>query len=157
MKLFLFLNMSTKITIRKFLASDINRIIEIEKASFPQGTYSKRRLKHLAQKHPNGFFVAQSADKPVGYIIAYTRSKIIDFDSLAVDKKFRRLGIGRTLVNLILKRFGKKGFKKASLEVRISNKKALSFFQSLGFEIRKILKKYYRDGEDAFRLEKQLN
>lgn len=144
--------MASKLIIRKFLPSDIDKIIEIEKASFKQGAYSKRRLENLSKKHPSDFLVAKLADKTVGYVIAYNKAGAIDFDSLAVDKKYRKLGIGKKLVSFMLNRFKKKGLKKASLEVRSSNKKAASFFQNLGFKITKVIKSYYRDGEDAYRM-----
>ena len=148
--------MAAKLIIRKFLPSDIDKIVEIEKASFPQGAYSKRRLESLSKKHPNDFLVAQLADKKVGYIIAYNKAGVIDFDSLTIDKKYRKLGIGKKLVVFVLNRFRKKGLKKASLEVRTSNKRAISFFQNLGFKITKVIKHYYRDSEDAYRMEKDL-
>ena len=146
--------MKSKLIIRKFLASDIERIVKIEKASFKQDAYSKTRLKNLSKKHPNDFFIAQLADKTVGYVIAYHKAGKIDFDSLAVDKKYRKLGIGKKLVSFVLNRFRKKGLKKASLEVRKSNKKAIAFFQNLGFKITKVIKHYYKDREDAYLMEK---
>ena len=133
----------------------MERIMEIEKASFSQGAYSKTRLKNLSQKHPDDFLVALLADKIVGYVIAYHKAEgVIDFDSLAVDKKYRKLGIGKKLVSFALNRFRKKGLKKASLEVRKSNKKAISLFQNLGFKITKVIKHYYKDREDAYLMEK---
>jgi len=90
------------------LPSDIDKIVEIEKASFPQGAYSKRRLESLSKKHPNDFLVAQLADKKVGYIIAYNKAGVIDFDSLTICKKYRKLGIGKKLVIFVLNRFKKK-------------------------------------------------
>jgi len=147
--------MASKLTIRKFLPSDIDKIVEIEKASFRQGAYSKTRLENLSKKHPNDFLVAQLADKKVGYIIAYNKAGgWIDFVSLAVDKKYQKLGIGKKLVVFVLNRFRKKGLKKASLEVRTTNKRAISFFQNLGFKTTKVIKRYYRDGEDAYLMEK---
>ena len=145
-----------KITIRKFLPPDINRILEIEKASFPRDAYSKRRLENSAKKHTNDFIVAKLAKKTVGYLIAYNRPGLLDFDSLAVDKKYRNSGIGSALVNFALNKFKKKGLKKASLEVRIDNKKAISFFENLGFKITKVIKRYYQDRTDAYRMEKNL-
>ena len=123
--------------------------MEIEKASFPQGAYSKTRLKNLSKKHPNDFLIAQLADEIVGYVIAYHKAGKIDFDSLAVDKKYRKLGIGKKLVKFALNRFRKKGLKKVSLEVRKSNQRAIAFFQNLGFKITKVIKHYYKDGEAA--------
>ncbi|MFH1820729.1 MAG: N-acetyltransferase [Candidatus Nealsonbacteria bacterium] len=142
--------MATKLTIRPVAPQDISRILEIEKDCFPQGAYSKTRLEKLSRKHGRDFMVAQLTDQIAGYILAYDKKSVVDFDSLAVAKEYRKLGIGRTLSNFILQKFHKKGLKKASLEVRTSNQGAISLFQDLDFKITRTIKRYYRDGEDAY-------
>jgi ribosomal-protein-alanine N-acetyltransferase len=42
------------------------------------------------------------------------------------------------------------------LEVRVSNKEAISLYKKLGFEEVRIVKEYYRDGEDAYVMVKKL-
>ena len=145
------------IKIRKFRSCDIDRITEIEKDSFPAGAYTKRRLTNLARNHPNDFLLAEVAGKIAAYLIVCQRSKVADLASLAVDKPYRDSGIGKSLVNFVLNKSKKKGLKKASLEVRTDNQKAISFFEDLDFKIVKVLKKYHRDGTDAYRMEKALN
>ncbi|MFW9850771.1 MAG: hypothetical protein ACFFF4_16715, partial [Candidatus Thorarchaeota archaeon] len=36
------------------------------------------------------------------------------------------------------------------LEVRKTNEEAISIYEKLNFEIKRVLKGYYRDGEDAY-------
>lgn len=148
------MKITAKATIRKFGPLDIDRILEIEKASFQRGSYSKKRIENLFESHPGDFIVAELADEIAGYLIAYNTNGVVDFDSLAVDEKYRETGIGKKLVCFTLNKFKKKGLKKASLEVRINNKRAISFFQGLGFKITKLFKRYYLDGEDAYKMEK---
>lgn len=142
--------------LRNFQFSDLNSIMKIENASFDTDAYPKKRFERLWKLHSKDFIVAELKDKIVGYIIAYPKRYFIDFDSLAVDKKYRNSGIGKKLLNFILNKFRRKGFKKASLEVRTTNKIATSFYQTLGFKITKIIKNYYKDGGDAYRMEKDL-
>jgi ribosomal protein S18 acetylase RimI-like enzyme len=42
------------------------------------------------------------------------------------------------------------------LEVAVSNEHALAFYHSRGFFRRRLLPRYYRDGTDAYLLEKAL-
>lgn len=148
--------MKFRIKLRKFRLSDLKTILRIERSSFSIDAYSKKRFKSLWKYHPNDFILAKIKDKIVGYIIAYPKKDFIDFNSVAVDKKYRNLGIGKKLVNFMLKKFKKLGLKWASLEVRTKNKVAISFYKNLGFKIKKIIKDFYKDGGDAYRMIKTL-
>lgn len=148
--------MKFQIKLRKFRLSDLKTILKIERSSFSIDAYSKRRFKSLWKYHPNDFILAKIKDKIVGYIIAYPREDFVDFNSMAVDKKYHNLGIGKKLVNFVLKKFKKLSLKQASLEVRTKNKIAISFYKNLGFKIKKIIKNYYKDGGDAYRMLKTL-
>lgn len=148
---------SSVIKLRKFRTADFDYVMEIEKSSFsPSDAYPKRRMERLCKKYKNGFIVAEKNEKIVGYILAYQKGNFIDFYSIAVDKNYRNLGIGTTLVNFMLKQFKKAGLKKASLLVKTTNKTALFFYKKLGFKIKKTIKKYYRDRGSAYRMEKIL-
>lgn len=148
--------MNFDIQLRKFLLSDLKSIVEIEKSSFTTDVYSKKKFENLYKKHSDNFIVAKISNKIIGYIIAHDGGGFVDFDSVAVDKKYRRLGVGRLLVNFMLNRFKQKSLKKASLEVRTTNKTAVSFYKNSGFKIARIIKNYYKDGKDVYRMEKKL-
>lgn len=144
------------VKIRKFLPSDLNQIMAIEQSSFTIDAYSRSHFENLYKKHPEGFIVAEIRSKVIGYIIAYISDGIADFDSIAIDPKYRGLGIGKKLINFMITNFRRKGVKKASLEVRTTNKTATSFFQNLGFKIKRILKDFYRDRGDAYQMGKEI-
>jgi len=149
-------NIIRKIKIRKFSLSDLKRILKIEKFSFTMDAYPGNRFKNLFKRHPEGFWVAEKAGKVVGYIIAYITRGMANFISIAVDPRYRRLGIGKKLVNFMIRKFKRQGIKKASLEVRTTNRVSISFFKGLGFKIDKILKGIYRGGADAYRMEREI-
>ena len=148
--------MKFQIKLRKFRLSDLKTILKIERSSFSIDAYSKKRFKSLWKYHPNNFILAEIKDKIVGYIIAYPRKDFGDFNSVAVDKKYRNLGIGKKLVNFMLEKFKKLGLKRAFLEVRTKNKITISFYRNLGFKIIKIIKNFYKDGGNAYRMVKTL-
>ena len=144
------------IKLRNFQFPDLNSIVKIENASFSVDAYPKKRFEKLWRLHPKDFIVAKLRDKIIGYIIAYPRKDFGDFNSVAVDKKYRNLGIGKKLVNFMLEKFKKLGLKRAFLEVRTKNKITISFYRNLGFKIIKIIKNFYKDGGNAYRMVKTL-
>ena len=78
--------------------------------------------------------------RPVGHLV-----------SIAVLKEYRRMGIGSSLLKSTIDAV--KNYYKAEamyLEVRLSNYAAIKFYEKFGFVKARIIRGYYRDGEDAF-------
>lgn len=142
--------------IREFRRQDIKRVLEIEKESFDD-PYPPKILLDIYNLGA-GFLVAQQDNIVVGYIIFWIRFKdeghII---SIAIDNKYLRKSIGTQLVETALKIFKRYRITRVKLEVRVSNKKAISFYDKIGFKEVEILKKYYEDLEDAVLMEMVLN
>jgi len=147
--------MQSKIRLRKFSPSDLDRVLEIECSSFTVDAYSETGFENLYRKHPGDFIVAELSGEIIGYIIAYDSGGFGDFDTVAVDPRFRRLGVGKLLVHFMLDCFRRKGLKKAFLEVRATNKVAIAFYQSLGFKTVEAIKGFYGSG-DAYRMESEI-
>jgi len=94
----------------------------------------------------------------IGYAVYFTRrgSKIIRLYSVCtswqfVGQGFTKIYLYNRLVDLA------ENFIKVTLEVRVSNQKAIDLYASLGFIVRNILKEYYDDGEDAYQMVIELN
>jgi ribosomal-protein-alanine N-acetyltransferase len=68
---------------------------------------------------------------------------------LAVDPCYHRRGLGRWLLIQLLANACQRGLKRATLEVRASNGRAIALYESFGFEPLGTRKRYYPDGEDA--------
>jgi peptide alpha-N-acetyltransferase len=72
---------------------------------------------------------------------------------LAVDKAFRKRGIGSSLAQLAIKQMRDVyRCKEAVLETELTNAGALRLYENLGFIRDKRLQRYYLNGTDAFRL-----
>lgn len=69
--------------------------------------------------------------------------------TLFVDNKYQRLGIGRLLTEIMLKKLKKMGVKKVYVDTLITNNKAFLFYKSLGFTEKETI-------IDSIMLEKQL-
>jgi ribosomal-protein-alanine N-acetyltransferase len=61
----------------------------------------------------------------------------------------QRQGLGRWLLLHLLEDAWARGMSRATLEVRISNQRAIDLYESLGFTALGTRKRYYHDGEDA--------
>jgi ribosomal-protein-alanine N-acetyltransferase len=77
--------------------------------------------------------------------------------NIAVIPEYRRMGLARRLVGLVLGISRALGAKKAFLEVREGNRAARALYEGAGFEQVGLRKGYYPDtGEDALVLGREL-
>ena len=145
------------IKLRRFSLSDLDQMMEIEKASFPnREAWSRDYFESLYKIYPEGFIVAENNGKIIGYIIGQPKEDLAEIVSLAVGPDFRQKGIGTKLTNFLIEHFKEKGLKEISLCVRTKNKKGISFYQNLNFKILKKIKNYYRNGNDAYLMKKEV-
>lgn len=144
------------IKLRRFSLSDLPRILELERASFPIDPFSATTFRHYYLLYPAGFFVAECEGNIVGYIVGHTTQNCGQIDSIAVEKKHQRRGIGKKLSIILLDQFRKDKISLVELEVRLGNQAAISLYQALGFVIIKTIKNYYSDGTDAYIMRKHL-
>ncbi len=75
--------------------------------------------------------------------------------SVAVLRDHRRQGIGTELIERGIAGMVEYGATEFYLEVRKTNKPAVSVYEELGFEVGRVLRGYYRDGEDAYLMTRQ--
>jgi len=143
------------VKLRRIEPGDLDRVVEIERASFPLDAYSRSHLTRLYRKAADGFIVAELNGEIVGYVIGCTRRELGRVDSLAVDLKCRSMGIGSALIEFILDRFATRGITKVQLEVRPSNQSAIRLYQRFGFQIVGTINRHYRDGSSAYRMVRQ--
>jgi len=138
------------VVVRRARNEDLRRIVEIEGRSF-RYPYSILVLTTLLNLYPEYFLVCEYCGDVVGYVVA-----VVDRDSsghivsIAVDPNYRGLGIGKLLMNAVESRLRDDGIIKFKLEVAVSNYVAINMYKSLGYEVVKVLKNYYPDGEDAY-------
>ena len=71
---------------------------------------------------------------------------------LAVTKEYRRKGIGKALVQRILRRMRGMGCTSATLETEVTNVTAGKLYNELGFVRDEFLVRYYLNWNDAYRL-----
>ena len=122
--------------------------------SEPYSIFTFRRFVH---GWPHFTLLAHAAGRLVGTVICKSelrpRSQRVRgyVAMLAVDKDFRRGGLGRLLAVEVLHRMAA-SCDELCLETEVTNAPALKLYESLGFVRDKRLVRYYMNGNDAFRL-----
>ena len=93
-----------------------------------------------------------------GYAVCYFAADEGEIPSIAVEKSYRRNGIGRALFEALSSYIIKKDIARLFLEVREGNEAAVSFYYANGFTNVGRRKNFYRNPtEDALILEKQFS
>ena len=85
-----------------------------------------------------------------GYIVGRVGSEELHINNVAVREQYRRKGIGRVLLDLILDEAKRSKIPRAFLELRAGNSAALALYQDRGFRVTSRRSRYYCDPvEDA--------
>ncbi len=144
------------IKLRRATINDLPAIQRIERLSF-RDPYPPYYTKALLESLADISLIAEINEKIVGYI--FSRIEYGDTGhiiSIAVDPRWRRRGIGKALMLEAMKLLKNAGCESVYLEVRVSNHIAINLYRNLGFKIIKRIPRYYRDGEDAFLMQRSL-
>jgi ribosomal-protein-alanine N-acetyltransferase len=131
--------------IREAKRSDLIRIAEIEKLSFEFESWGLFFLGKFLEIPYNKIIVAEN-NEILGYCAFSDEGEIIHIKSIAVHPNYRNKGIARALIKEVMKLK-----KDIYLEVRVSNEIAIKLYENLGFKKIKTIKKFYSNGEDAYR------
>lgn len=138
-------------------------LLTLEKACFASPWSEEQFNLALEQKLFNvfGLVLPATATEPrqlLAYLSLYHVADEMEIFNLAVDKSFRRQGLARRLLGLVLQIGRRMGIRYTFLEVRVGNVPARNLYGSFGFEQVGLRKGYYPDnGEDALILRLELN
>jgi|TARA_B100001013_G_scaffold340923_1_gene264777 ribosomal-protein-alanine N-acetyltransferase len=162
-----FVNKIGDIIVRLANIYDIDEIISLNLETLPEH-YSNSFFIELLMDSPETFLVAEHDKTIIGYIMCrieygFSSLKKIKLSrkghivSFAVKKEYRNRTIGKTLVKQALIGMKSKKCSEAYLEVRVNNLAAINLYQSIDFTITTTLEKYYRDGQNALLMSKDIN
>lgn len=129
---------------------DAKRIAEIDLLCFSM-PWSKESLEEdIAENEKAVYIVAEEEERIAGYAGMWITLDEAHITNVAVHPKFRGRGIGTNLMVALLRLAKRYGAVHQTLEVRVSNKVAISLYEGLGFEGVGVRKSYYLDNnEDA--------
>lgn len=150
--------------------SDLDQVMAVERASFSL-PWSKRAYRYeIVENKHSGMVVVRPAAKlfgrPAGWlrslnlvkpgpVLGYAGFWLLVDDAhvatIAVDPAWRGQGLGELLLASLLERAMALGARRATLEVRVSNRAAQALYVKYGFQILERRRRYYSDNnEDGY-------
>jgi ribosomal protein S18 acetylase RimI-like enzyme len=113
------------VEIRPFRLADIDRILEIERASFGCDAWPRSMFLDFARHCPDLFLVLKSGRRIAGYSITCTAGEKAELTSIAVDPRVRRQGLAQA---------------------------PIAFYRGYGFVRKRRVRDYYEDGKSGYRM-----
>jgi ribosomal-protein-alanine N-acetyltransferase len=138
--------------IRLFNRDDIPRILALQQKSHEAAHWIEADYEHLAEDPGGKILVAEleTMDPPkiLGFAAFHRILDEVELRNMAVDPEHREQGVGKALLEDARERLLKVGARRVFLEVRASNKPALSLYSSVGFGLHSLRKGFYHDPDD---------
>jgi ribosomal-protein-alanine N-acetyltransferase len=148
--------MRARFTVRLFRFSDLDRILEMEHASFGKDAYDRNLFAEFFHKCGDLFLVCERRSGVWGYIVTCIRGDRAELVSIAVDPGARGKGAGSALLTSTLRRLKRRRVARLGLMVRLSNDPARAFYEKYGFRKLRRVPGYYEDSEDGLLMSKDL-
>ena len=131
--------------IRKATKKDLKRIAEIMRIEFAKPPFKDVEPLRAVLKSLNFYFkigniyVAVIEQKIVGVLVfkieQFWEGRVIIIEDLAVEEKFKKQGVGKSLMNYI-ESYAKKKKIKAIYFITHKKSKAVKFYQKFGYKIK---------------------
>ncbi|MGA2600099.1 MAG: GNAT family N-acetyltransferase [Bryobacteraceae bacterium] len=148
--------MHSRIEIRQAVRRDVDRILEIEAASFGREAWDRELFDEALEDCPELFLIAKLSGRIAGYSITCFAKGKAELISIAVFPDARRRGVGEALVRFTLRALKRRKVAVWRLMVRIGNEDAVRFYKGLGFVRVRTVKGYYGPDVDAWAMELRL-
>jgi len=135
--------------VRPARASDLERILEVERASFST-PWGIRSFQALLERDDVHFLVLEEEGRVMGHGILWWVREEGEVANLAVAPEWRGRGGGARLLDALLDGARVAGVERIFLEMRVSNQAAARLYESRGFRSMGIRRNYYtQPREDA--------
>ena len=145
-----------EIKIRKMNTEDVDKVMKIELKSFSMPWSRETYISDLCSDFGE-YIVADVNGEIAGYggiFIILDEAHVV---TIAIAENFKSQGIGKTIMEKMLKIAISKNVNKVFLEVRVSNIPAIKLYKKLGFQKIAVRKAYYTDNmEDAYIMQKEI-
>ncbi|MDQ7790121.1 MAG: ribosomal protein S18-alanine N-acetyltransferase [Eubacteriales bacterium] len=126
----------------------IKEVAQIEKVSFPTPWPRQTFEFEIFYNELAEYMVALDGHKVVGYGGMWMVLNEAHITNVAVQPRYREMGIGRMLMLSLMQRAASLGADRMTLEVRPSNGPARDLYHSLGFVECGLRKGYYQDNDE---------
>ncbi len=135
---------------RRMSVEHLDQVVEIEKDLFALPWSRASFLYEISDSERSYSVVGVEGDEVVCYAVAWFVADEIHIGNIAVRRSDQGKGIGKKLLSHLIREAKRRNVRIATLEVRVSNVRAINLYRKFGFEGVAFRKGYYTDnGEDA--------
>ena len=143
------------VKVREMTLDDLEQVMPIEQANFSV-PWTENGFFSFLLREDALFLVAEEGEQILGYCGVILVPDEGDITNVSVAKEWQGQGIGKLLVQELIKRSAKAGVTRLFLEVRKSNEPAIRLYEQQGFIQEGIRKDYYEEPiEDAVLMSRQ--
>lgn len=137
---------------------DVPALLQLQETSFISDYATKRTLRRYLNKAGGINIISRDGDIATSCTVSSFQPQFaaLRLYILAVHPSYRGGGLGSQVLRALLERAQANGIRTVSLEVAAENHVAIRLYESLGFVGHHILKSYYSNGSDAFRMKLRL-
>ncbi|NLH63877.1 MAG: ribosomal protein S18-alanine N-acetyltransferase [Erysipelotrichaceae bacterium] len=142
--------------IRTGQKTDISALMKIEQELFSSPWPQSEFLYELNENPFSTVYIYEEDDVIAGFADLWITYEQAQIANIGVAKKYQGLGYGNALLRYCVNQGIKNECENLTLEVRVSNDRAIQVYEKNGFITVNKRKKYYEDGEDAYLMVKPL-
>lgn len=143
--------------IREMILTDVDTIEALEKELFTSPWSKEDFLYEIERNDFSRNLVLENHGKIIGYIGFWLLGDQCQITTIGVKKKAQGNGYSKILLDSCMQESIQRKYPSITLEVRVSNRVAISLYQSCGFKIVATRKNYYQDThEDAYLMLKEM-
>lgn len=142
--------------VRELDSKDLDEIILIENEIYKDRWNKSAYLNDLENELAYNY-VLEIDGIIVGYYGFWILFDNIDITKVSIRKEFQGMGLSNILLDDFFNRIKNLDILTVTLEVRVSNEKAINLYKKYGFKIISKRDKYYPDKEDAYIMQLEVN
>jgi ribosomal-protein-alanine acetyltransferase len=147
------MEVSAPFEIRRVRRGDLDRIVELERASFGGEAYDRNLFADFYERGAL-FLAAVRRGRVEGYLVAGFRGERGELISVAVDPAARGKGAASLLMVSLLRRLRRRNVSRLVLMVKERNATARAFYAKYAFRKIRRVRAYYEDGSDGLLMER---
>ena len=141
--------------VRRMDVTDIDSVSHVERKANSHGWRRRTFLDSLQLNHECWVVVdPYTSTYTIAHAVMGCSGDVAELYNISVDPRYQGQGVGRMLLNHMLRRSQMMPIERVFLEVRVSNQRAINLYESVGFTRVSVRKDYYRHEnlgrEDAY-------
>lgn len=143
-------NIMNNLNVRRMNLEDVDRVYEIELLCFPHPWVKEAFVKDMTENKMALYYVLELDGVIIGYCGMWVVFDEGHITNIAIHPDYWGRSYGKVLMKSVIANVEDENISAITLEVRVSNKRAITLYEHLGFVSSGIRPKYYTDNnEDA--------